>query len=153
MELLWSIEDEEHMGMVASSMDPKCTKLRPGDVNAVLPMLTDYRTHFGSIDKLDAFLAEADASIKHQKWNRRLLERIVVLALNNVRVVFLESWHQHHLGTHPFKQATCYRDALFVLFCNLADETEDPNKWILDHLVEFSRPIEDGLSSRSTPEK
>ena len=153
MELLWSIQDQDHMEMLASSMDAKSIKLRPGDVNSVLPMLTDYRSHFASIDKLDAFLAEADASIKHQKWNTRLLERQVMLALNNVRVVFLESWSQHNTGAHAFKQATRYLDALFDLFCNLADETEDPNKWLLDHPGEFSRPIDEGLFSSLTSGK
>ena len=75
LELLWKIKDEEHLKEMASSLEGKGSKVSSKNVGKDLPMLDLYRSHFASIDRLDAFLAEAEVSLKHRKWQSRLLER------------------------------------------------------------------------------
>src|SRR3989338_5971332 len=111
LELLWKIKDEEHLKEMASRLEGKGSKVSSNIVGKVLPMFDLYRSHFASIDRLDAFLAEAEVSLKHRKWRSRLLERIIMLALNNVRVIIMEQSSRGRVVAHPFKKASSFLDA------------------------------------------
>jgi transposase-like protein len=133
LELLWKVKDHENMAAVAAAVSSKSSRLRQESVQSLLPMLTNYREHFASIDKLDVFLAETEPAIKHAGWRTRLLERIMMVGFNNVRVMLLDEWSRRNEGVHELKKASEFLDALFDLFCQLAEETQDPSKWLLEH--------------------
>ena len=56
-----------------------------------------------------------------------------MVGLNNVRVALVEEWSREHEGAHEFKRAATFLDALFDLFCCLAAETQEPQRWVLEH--------------------
>ena len=62
LKLIWQVRDDANMRQITAPLEQKGRRLPESAVRSQLPMLSAYRDFFASIDKLDAFLAEAESS-------------------------------------------------------------------------------------------
>ncbi|MDP2437856.1 MAG: hypothetical protein Q8P67_19105 [archaeon] len=123
LETLWAIKDSANMTLIAETMVPKCPRLLGADEKSRLPMVTIYREHFASIDRLDSFLSQADSSIKYRCWRPRLTNRLLMVAFNNVRTQIVEKQIWQQTRAQNLSETKPFLEALANTLFDLADQT------------------------------
>jgi len=115
--LLWKAQNLQHMREVSDSLETKAKKPRSLATEKILPQIALYRKHFASIDRLDIFLSNADSGMKQKYWRARLVERMIMVGLNNVRALLAENYGRLNRGSeYPYKSAAKYLELLVRFF-------------------------------------
>jgi len=116
--LLWDEQNKSNMKQQTEELKTKAKKARNFSTYDILPNLALYRDHFASVDRLDVFLSNCEAGLKHKYWRARLVERMIMVGLNNIRAVVSEDHRRCFRTAYPRRSADQFLELLvqFILF-------------------------------------
>ena len=130
-ELLISAGSDQQFCEKAATLQHKAKRPQTAKVAEIMPMVQLYRDEFASVDKLDMFMSQVDLRIKFLSWQGRFIERIMMVAFHNARVLLTENALAVGSPPHPLRDPNLFLDALSDVFFELAMTSKHPDRRLL----------------------
>lgn len=131
--LLWGAQNKSNMKQQTEELKTKAKKARNVSTHDILPNLALYRDHFASVDRLDVFLSNCEAGLKHKYWRARLVERMIMVGLNNIRAVVSEDHRRCFRTAYPRRSADQFLELLVQFFLFRADQCSSGKTFFASH--------------------